>query len=218
MNVFIFLGPPGVGKGTMAEQICKTGSFLHISTGDLLRAELKAGSQLGLEAKGYMEAGKLVPDELVAKLVAQKLSAERAKAKACVFDGYPRTVAQAELLAGLLAEQKLTLDAVVCLEAPETLLVARLSGRRVCRQCGKIYHMQNNPPPAGNKCSACGGEVYQRADDQEAVIRNRLKVYAADTAPLIQYYDSRKKLRRVDTVGAVAENFSRLQAALSDYL
>lgn len=215
----VFLGAPGVGKGTMSDLFCRDRKLNHISTGDLLRAELAAGSDLGKTAKGYMEAGTLVPDELVAQLLGKALKARLAEANGFVFDGYPRTINQANLLDQTLAQLDLELDGVVLLDAAEEIILMRLTGRRLCKKCGKIYHTQFNPPPNG-RCEVCddGGEIYQRPDDNEESVRQRLITYAEQTKPLIDFYDERDMLIPVDASGAKDDNYAKLTAAVDSYL
>ncbi|MDR1044933.1 MAG: adenylate kinase [Candidatus Adiutrix sp.] len=211
--IVILLGPPGAGKGTQAGAIAEKYRIPHISTGDIFRANLKEGSPLGLEARRYMEAGALVPDDLVVRLVGDRLDAPDA-AGGALLDGFPRTVAQAEALAGYLARKGRQEDHCLCLEVPDGELVKRLAGRRMCRDCGAGFHVDFSPPPADGRCAKCGGQIHQRADDQEATVLNRLKVYHEQTSPLADWYGRRGLLRRIDGQGSVAEIQSRILAAL----
>ena len=195
LNV-VLLGAPGSGKGTQAERIVAAFGLPHISTGEILRAAVAAGTQLGAEAQGYMQAGKLVPDAVVIGIIRERLAQPDA-ARGFLLDGFPRTLDQAAALDDMLAAAGRALTNVIVLDVPEPELIERLSGRRACRQCGKGYHVKFDPPKQPGVCDACGGELYQRADDNEETVRNRLVVYGEQTEPLIDYY-TRKGL--VDTV------------------
>lgn len=196
MNV-VLLGPPGAGKGTLAAAIKEKFGILHLSTGDLLRAEMKSGSPLGREMKGYVERGELVPDEVVTKMIAGQLAAED-MSKGVLFDGYPRTVQQAQDLDDILKGLNAAIDAAVCMEVETAVIIKRLTGRRICRQCGAVYHVVNIPSKKEGICDVCGGELYQRPDDNEETISNRMDVYVKSTAPIIDYYDRQGKLQKVD--------------------
>lgn len=211
--IIILLGPPGAGKGTHAGAISEKYSIPHISTGDIFRANLKEGTPLGLEAKKYMDAGALVPDELVVRIVGDRLNASDA-AGGALLDGFPRTVAQAEALSDYLSQTGRQVDCCLCLEVPDAVLVARLAGRRMCRECGAGFHVEFSPPPADGRCNQCGGEIYQRDDDMEATIQNRLKVYHEQTSPLVAWYKERGLLRAIDGQGPVEEIKGRIFAAL----
>lgn len=211
--IIILLGPPGAGKGTQAGAISEKYKIPHISTGDIFRANLKDGTPLGLEAKKYMDAGALVPDELVVRIVGDRLNAGDALVGA-LLDGFPRTVAQAEALSAYLAEKGRQVDHCLCLEVPDSVLLARLSGRRMCRECGAGFHVEFSPPPADGRCRQCGGEIYQRDDDMEATIQNRLQVYHQQTSPLVEWYARRGLLRKIDGQGPVEEIKTRIFAAL----
>lgn len=211
--IIILLGPPGAGKGTQAGAIAEKYRIPHISTGDIFRANLKEGTPLGLEAKKYMDSGALVPDELVVRLVGDRLDAPDA-ASGALLDGFPRTVAQAEALADYLSGKSRQVDHCLCLEVPDDELVKRLAGRRMCRDCGAGYHMAFSPPPADGRCGKCGGQIYQRDDDQEATVLNRLKVYHDQTSPLVDWYGQRGLLRRIDGQGSVDEIQKRIFTAL----
>ena len=211
--IIILLGPPGAGKGTQAGAIAGKYRIPHISTGDIFRANLKEGTPLGLEAKKYMDSGALVPDELVVRLVGDRLDAVDA-ADGALLDGFPRTVAQAEALADYLGKKSRQVDHCLCLEVPDEELVKRLAGRRMCRDCGSGYHVDFSPPPADGHCGKCGGQIYQRDDDQEATVLNRLKVYHDQTSPLVDWYGQRGLLRKIDGQGSVEEIQKRIFAAL----
>lgn len=197
----ILLGPPGAGKGTQSEGIKDKWKLAHISTGDMLRTNVKAGTELGKTAKSYMEDGKLVPDELIIAMIESRLQEDDTK-RGFLLDGFPRTCGQAEALDGLLNRLGLKLDAVIELRAPDDLVVKRLTSRRVCRGCGEIYNTIAKPPKNSNICDKCGSEVIQRNDDTEVVIRERLAVFYEQTAPLIEYYRSKKILITADATGA----------------
>lgn len=192
----VLLGPPGAGKGTQAARLVGQLGLAHVSTGDILRSAVRDDTPLGRQAKGYMDAGELVPDPLILDLVGQRLEAPDC-GRGFVLDGFPRTVAQADGLAALLAKRGEALDAVVTLEVPEDILVQRLASRRVCAACGRDYNTVSRPPRREGVCDACGGQVIQRDDDKESTIRRRLSVYREQTRPLIEYYERRGLLRRV---------------------
>lgn len=193
----VFLGAPGAGKGTQARLLSEKFGIPQISTGDILRAAVKAGTPLGQKAKGYMDAGNLVPDDLMVDLIRDRLAQPDAKA-GFILDGFPRTAPQAEALDAMLAEIQQPLQLAVDVEVPEAELVARLTGRRVCRECGASYHVQFNPSKAGDQCELDGGSLYQRADDSADTVLNRLKVYHQQTAPITAYYERAGILRRLD--------------------
>ena len=193
----VLLGPPGAGKGTLAAAIKEKFGVVHLSTGDILRAEMKSGSVLGNEMKGYVEKGELVPDDVVTRIIASKLKDSDAE-QGVLFDGYPRTVQQAKDLDVILDEIGMPIDSTVFMEVDLPVIIKRLTGRRICRQCGAVYHMTNIPPKKKGVCDVCGGEIYQRPDDNEETIRNRMDVYLKSTAPIIDYYDAQGKLKTVD--------------------
>lgn len=184
----IVMGAPGVGKGTQASRLAADQGLCRIATGDLLRAALAAGTPLGREAEGYMKAGELVPDEVVLEMVDEELDRGTCRAGA-VFDGFPRTVEQARGLERLLAAREATLDLVLVIEVPEEEIVRRLSGRRVCQNCEKLYHLEFGPPRVEARCDACGGDLVQRPDDRPETVRRRLAVYREETQPVIDFYE-----------------------------
>jgi adenylate kinase len=198
----VFLGPPGAGKGTQARELAKEWSVAHIATGDMLRDAVAGGTPLGREAKGYMERGELVPDDVIVRMIGERLNRSDA-ASGFILDGFPRTIAQAEALGNLLKDLGQSLDGVVYFEVPEPELLRRLTGRRVCRQCGATFHLVSAPPAREGVCDRCGGTLYQRDDDSEATVRNRLGVYARQTAPLLDYYRSRSVLSTVQGDGPI---------------
>ncbi len=200
MNIALF-GPPGAGKGTQAKELSKHYSIPHISTGDILRANVRDGTELGLKAKEYMDKGELVPDEVLIGLIRTRLTEPDCEA-GYLLDGYPRTIPQADALTGILKEIKKPLDAVINIEVSDEELVKRLGGRRSC-ECGESYHVIFNPPEKEGVCDACGAELYQRDDDKEEVIRQRLAVYNEKTKPLIDYYYNAGLLVNIDGSGDV---------------
>jgi adenylate kinase len=212
MNL-ILLGPPGAGKGTQAKKLVAELGIPQISTGDMLREAVKAGSPMGIKAKSYMDSGGLVPDEVVVGIVEERIQQDDCL-KGFMLDGFPRTTAQADALSGMMEGKGIRLDHVVCLDADKEELVRRLSGRRTCRQCMAPYHVEFNPPGKQGICDRCGGELYQRDDDKEEAIRARLVTYEKQTQPLIDYYRSRGLLRRVDGLGPVDEVYSRIKKVL----
>jgi adenylate kinase len=209
----VLLGPPGAGKGTQAKLMHERIGAAHISTGDLLRAAVDGRSELGLAAQAYMQRGELVPDPLVIGMIDQRLRQNGADPN-FMLDGFPRTLAQAEALQTLLEGRHIPLDHVVSLQVPREELVRRLSGRRVCRQCGTMYHVSSDPPRQPGVCDRCGGQLYQRDDDREETIRARLEVYDRATAPLAAYYGTRGLLREVDGTGSAPEVLKRILARL----
>lgn len=210
MNL-ILLGAPGAGKGTQSKLLQEKWNIPQISTGDMLRAAKQAKTALGLQAETFMNAGKLVPDEVVIGLIRERLAAPDT-AKGFILDGFPRTVAQAEALGGLLKDLNRQLDAVVNLEVPEAELVERLTGRWTCSSCGTGFHLSFSPPKQEGVCDRCGGSLIQREDDQEATIRRRLKVYLEQTAPLVAYYERAGHLKSVPGIGSTDEVFGKLSS------
>ncbi len=209
----ILLGPPGVGKGTQAERIASEFGIAHISTGDMFREAVAAGTELGKTAREYMVAGALVPDEIVIGMVEERLGRDDTR-KGFLLDGFPRTIAQAEALERLLQTLGRPVTAVVDLRADEELLITRLSGRRVCASCGATYHVQNKPPKQDGVCDVCGGEVRQREDDRPEAIRERLREYAAKTAALTEHYSRLGLLESIDASGTPEEVFGLVSEAL----
>jgi len=211
----ILLGPPGSGKGTQAQKMGERYHIPQISTGDILRGAVKERTPLGVEAQGYMDQGRLVPDEVVVGIVRERLMAPDCKG-GFILDGFPRTLPQAEALDATLQEMKREIDHVISIEVENEELLRRLTGRRTCRNCGAMYHVIFNPPVKEGICDVCGGELYQRDDDQEDTIRARLKVYEEQTAPLIAYYKNKGLLRTIDGVGEIEEIFQAIVKAVEE--
>lgn len=209
----VLLGPPGAGKGTQAKMLVEELGVPQISTGDILRQAVADGTPLGREAKGYMDRGALVPDEVVIGIIRDRLAQGDCR-RGYILDGFPRTVAQAEALGKTLQATGAALDHVLSLQVDEEELVKRLSGRRTCGTCGAMFHVAFNPPKADGTCDACGGPLIQRDDDREGTVRRRLHVYGEQTAPLIAYYEGRGLLRRVPGRGGIPEIFARICRAL----
>ena len=208
MNI-VLLGAPGAGKGTQAAKLVEEFSTPHISTGDMLRAAVAAGTELGQKAKSYMDAGDLVPDDVIIGLVTERLQDDDTAA-GFILDGFPRTVPQAEAL----EKAGITFDAVVSLEISDEEIVERMGGRRVCASCGAPFHVKNLPPKGEGVCDACGGKLEARADDKPEVVRDRLKVYHKETAPLKDFYAARNLLKTVENQPTVAETTTAILKAL----
>ena len=196
MNL-VLLGPPGAGKGTQAKLLSEGLKIEHISTGDMLREEMKKDSELGGQARQYVQSGELVPDHLVTRMIEKKIF-ENPQTGGFVLDGFPRNEAQAKSLDAMLTEHKAKIDWVIYLEASLAIILQRLSGRRVCKNCGYNFHLKNMPSQKAGICDFCGGELYQRTDDKEETIKNRLKVYNDTTAKVNGYYQAQGILKRVD--------------------
>lgn len=212
MNI-VLLGPPGAGKGTQAIRIAKEFNVPHISTGDIFRRAVADGTEMGLKAKEYMNRGDLVPDGVVIGIVRERLQ-EPDCANGFLLDGFPRTVAQAEALESALADDGRGLDTVLNIEVGRAALIERLTGRRTCRACGKVYHLAFDPPRAARKCDECGGELWQRDDDTADTVGRRLDVYEEQTAPLVDYYGGRGLLTAIPGEQGVDQVFSEIERAL----
>ena len=210
----VLLGPPGAGKGTQAQALVTRFGIPQISSGDLLRAVVREDSDLGREAAGYMDRGQLVPDEFVLKLIAERFKKADAQ-RGFILDGFPRNLSQAEALAKGLEHSGLALDKVVAITLPDGEILKRITGRRTCRSCSAMYHLVFEPPAKPGICDKCGGELYQRDDDSEDTVRERIKVYHAATQPLLDYYRRLGLLAEVDGVGRPEEVEKRVMAALA---
>ncbi len=211
--LIILLGPPGAGKGTQADKIVEEYGLAYIATGDILRSAVKDGTQLGLKASEYMDQGKLVPDNLVVNIVRERLQEPDCE-NGALLDGFPRTVAQAEFLDQVLEESGSKVDLVLCIDVEESELVERLTGRRVCSDCGANYHLKFKPPQVRNVCDQCGGELYQRDDDSLETVRERLSVYKEQTAPLISYYKKKELLVPIDGDQEIEKVLKQIKVAL----
>ncbi len=215
MNIVLF-GPPGAGKGTQAKELTKKYGIPHISTGDILRANVRDGTELGMKAKEYMDRGELVPDTVLIGLIRNRLNEPDCK-EGYLLDGYPRTIPQADALDIILREIGKLLDVVINIDVSDDSLVERLSGRRTCPTCGESYHVVFNPPEQQGVCDACGSQLYQRDDDREEVIRQRLAVYNQKTKPLIDYYAKAGILVNIDGSRSVDEVFRAVSGVMDKY-
>jgi len=209
----VMVGPPGAGKGTQARMLQTQRGIHQLSTGDMLRAAQQNGSPLGREARRFMDEGKLVPDDLVIRMVEERLGSPE-YAGGFVLDGFPRTVAQAKALDAMLARRGERLDAVISFSVPRAELIRRLAGRRVCRGCSAMYHVHFDPPATPDVCDRCGGQLYQREDDHEETIGRRLDVYEHETQPVLEYYRVAKLLRETQGTGTADEVFARVAASV----
>jgi adenylate kinase len=208
----IFLGAPGSGKGTQAKRLAQKFDLKHISTGDILREAIKAKTKLGLMAKGLIDAGEFVPDNVVLDLIKEVLTK---RPKGFIFDGFPRTLAQAEGLEDILRELTMNITGVINLKVPDELIIERLEARRLCRNCGQEYNLKTKPPKRENVCDLCGGEIYRRPDDAPEVVKNRLAVYYQKTKPIEEYYRSRGLLAEIDGSRSFDEVFSSISDAVA---
>ncbi|MCB8904078.1 MULTISPECIES: adenylate kinase [unclassified Streptomyces] len=210
----VLVGPPGAGKGTQAAFLAKNLDIPHISTGDLFRANISQGTELGLKAKAFMDAGDLVPDEVTIGMAKDRMEQQDA-VNGFLLDGFPRNVAQAEALDVVLKAEDMQLDAVLDLEVPEDEVVKRIAGRRICRNdSAHVFHVEYNAPKTEGVCDACGGELYQRADDSEETVRKRLEVYHTQTEPIIDYYRAQNLVVTISALGKVDEVTAKAMAAL----
>jgi adenylate kinase len=213
--IFILLGPPGAGKGTYSQKLINIYKIPQISTGDILRAAVKAGTEIGKQAKDYMDKGLLVPDEVIVGIVEDRIKENDCK-NGFLLDGFPRTVDQANAIESVFSKNKLALNGVINVIVKEDVLMKRLTGRRLCKKCGANFNVNTLPPAKPGVCDKCGGELFQRDDDKEEVIANRLKVYERQTAPLIDYYNKKKVLKDVEaSEGSIDEIVSKITMALS---
>ncbi|QNO14770.1 adenylate kinase [Alkalicella caledoniensis] len=209
----ILLGPPGAGKGTQAVKIAESYRIPHISTGDIFRKALKEETPLGMKAKEYMDKGQLVPDDIVIGIVQERLQLTDCQ-DGFLLDGFPRTTDQAKALDGFLKDNGYPIDRCINIEVPFEELIARLTGRRVCKTCGATYHVMFNASSKDGACDACGGELYQRADDNEGTAKERLTVYNNQTAPLIEYYTNQGTLVTIDGLQSIDKVFNDIEDAL----
>jgi adenylate kinase len=212
MNLLI-MGPPGAGKGSQAELIKNHYHLPHISTGDMFREAIAKKTPTGLLAKSYMDQGELVPDEVTIALVRGRLQEDDCR-NGFLLDGFPRTIAQADMLEEILKEYWMQIDLVINLVVNDDLLIKRISGRRICKSCGASYHQTNKKPKVEGKCDYCGGELYQRPDDNEEVVRNRINVYNRQTQPLLEYYRKKGLLRNLDGARTIEETFLDIKTLL----
>lgn len=210
----IFLGPPGAGKGTQSQKLAESLGIPQVSTGDMLRQAVAQKTPLGEVARGYMESGGLVPDDIIVGIVSERIQKDDC-AKGYILDGFPRTVVQAEKLDEALRSAREHLDAVVNIVIEEEELVRRLSGRRVCEACQRAYHVSTSASKQGGVCDACGGRLVTRADDEAGTVRTRLEVYRNQTSPLVQYYRQKGLLRDVEGIGSIQDVFSRINKAIT---
>lgn len=212
MNI-LFMGPPGAGKGTQAERIVKQFGIPHISTGDVFRQVIREGTPIGVKAKEYLECGLLVTDDVTVNIVRARLLQQDCK-QGFLLDGFPRTLAQAEALDNMLLQLDHNLDHVINLNVSHHLLLARLTGRRICKCCGATYHVLYNPPQQQGVCNKCQGELYQRSDDSEAKVGTRLNEYTNKTAPLLTYYEHKRLLSQIDGEKEMDTVFSEIVSLL----
>lgn len=210
--ILVFLGPPGAGKGTQAKLLSQRMGFLHIATGDLLREAVKNQTPLGKRAKEYMDRGELVPDELIVQLIEETMP----KDGNVILDGFPRTVNQALALEEMLKGKGEKISKVLFFDVPDEVIIDRLSGRRVCSKCGAVYHVKYNPPKIEGVCDLCGGSLVQRDDDKEEVVKKRLEVYRKQTQPLIEFYQDRSIIYRLDAGKGVEELFEEVKGLVRD--
>ena len=215
----ILVGPPGAGKGTQAQFLSEHFAIPHIATGDIFRVNLREGTALGIDAKGYMDSGELVPDSLTNAMVADRLI-QTDVANGFLLDGFPRNILQAEVLDAILSQAGTQLDAALELTVESSEIIRRLAGRRICRNCGRTWHLDFDPPSAPGTCDDCGGEIYQREDDNEATVLRRLEVYSEQTEPIVGYYRHQGVLISISAMGEVSEvthrAISALRAAVSN--
>lgn len=209
----LIMGPPGAGKGSQAELIKKHFSLPHISTGDMFREAIARKTPTGLLAKSYIDKGELVPDEVTIELVRGRLQEPDAK-NGFLLDGFPRTIAQADMLEEILKENQIKIDLVINLVVEDEILIKRISGRRICKSCGATYHVETKKPKEMDRCDECQGELFQRADDNEETVKNRLAVYYRQTEPLLSYYREKGLLRNIDGEGSIEAIFNEIKAIL----
>ncbi|MFH0811744.1 MAG: adenylate kinase [Pseudomonadota bacterium] len=213
MNI-ILLGPPGCGKGTQAKMLTEKYKIPQVSTGDILRESVKNETPLGLQAKSYMDSGKLVPDGVVIGIIQERLRKPDCQS-GFILDGFPRTVVQAQALDNTLGTMQQKIEHVISITVIDEQLLGRLTGRRTCRSCGAMFHVLFNPPKKEGCCDVCSGELYQRDDDKEETILNRLNVYKQQTAPLIDYYQNKGWLRTINGIGEIEDIFKKIEEVLA---
>jgi adenylate kinase len=211
----VLMGLPGAGKGTQAEKIVEKYSIPHISTGDMFRAAMKEGTELGLKAKSFMDQGALVPDEVTIGIVRERLSKDDCQ-KGFLLDGFPRTVAQAEALENMLTGLNKKIDYCLNIDVDQSILMERLTGRRICKDCGATYHLVFNPPAKDDTCDRCGGELYQRADDNEETVHNRLEVNIQQSEPLLHFYESKGYLKNINGQQDINDVFNDIDSLLRE--
>lgn len=211
--LIVLLGPPGAGKGTQAELLAAKYQLLHIATGDILRGAINKGSPMGKKAREYMDQGQLAPDEIVVQIVSEKLG-EPNDDPGALLDGFPRTLKQAEFLGQILEQRETGIDRVIYIEVPEDELITRLTGRRVCRECGSTYHLKFNQPRVRNVCDQCGGELFQRDDDSLQTVTQRLEVFNRQTAPVVEYYRQIDLLTTVNGHTDISQVFNQISSVL----
>ncbi len=214
MNL-ILLGPPGAGKGTQAKRIVEKYGIPQISTGDMFREAVSKGTELGKKAKEYMDRGELVPDEIVIGIVRERLSQDDCQ-NGFILDGFPRTIKQAEALDEMLDDMNRKIDAVINITVPDEEIVKRIVFRRTCKNCGAVYNLIYSPPKVEGRCDECGGELYQRDDDKEETVRERLRVYREQTEPLIQYYSQKGVVRDIDGTKSIDEVWNEIEKVLEN--
>lgn len=211
--IIILLGAPGVGKGTQGSLISKQFAIPQISTGDILRNEVKKSTELGKQAKNFMDKGELVPDDIIIGMMENRIKADDCS-NGFILDGFPRTVEQADALGRMLDKNNLELNCSLLIDVPEDVIIERLTGRRVCPNCGEVYHLKYNPPKNDNVCDKCGTKLIQRDDDKKETVKNRLDVYNRSTAPLINYYERKGKLIKINGMGNIDQIFDSVKFAL----
>ena len=211
--IVILLGAPGAGKGTQGSLISKQFAIPQISTGDILRSEVKKSTELGRQAKNFMDKGELVPDDIIIEMMENRIRTSDCS-NGFILDGFPRTVEQADALRKMLDKNSLDLNCALLIDVPEDVIIERLTGRRVCPNCGEVYHLQYNPPKKDDVCDKCGAKLIQRDDDRKETVKNRLDVYNRSTAPLINYYERLGKLIKINGMGSIDKIFDDVKLAL----
>jgi adenylate kinase len=208
---FVFIGPPGAGKGTQAERICAENNIKQLSTGDILRHNVKIGSELGKVANEYMTSGRLVPDNLIIDMIKEELNSPL-YSNGFLLDGFPRTIPQAQAFDELLQKFNTKIDLVLLLDVSDEEIITRISGRRICKTCNRVFHVVFNPPPDPKECDKGICDIYQRDDDKEETVRHRLEVYHNQTKPLVEYYSSQSLVAHIDGIGSLDEVYDRIKS------